>query len=722
MKQLIQNFKTGELYVDELPMPALKEGMVLVQNAYSLISAGTEGSTVKIGRANLINKARQRPDLVRQVIDNYHREGLQSTWAKVRTKLDSLKALGYSTSGTVLASLDSNHQFKPGDRVACAGQDYASHSEVIAVPQNLVVKIPDSVSSKDAAFTTLGAIALQGIRQTEPTLGETICVIGLGLLGQLTCELLKANGCRVFGIDLNDYQITKANERGTTAINRNCASLIQICKNYTNGHGFDSVIITAASNSNDPIELASEIVRKKGKVVVVGSVKMDIPRDPHFYRKELELRMACSYGPGRYDVAYEEEGHDYPIAYVRWTEQRNMLTFVQLLESKAIEVSHLITHIFSIEEANQAFDLILNKHPEPHLAILLKYDQDLSNRWSMLPLNKNPLNQINVGFIGAGSFAQSYLIPMLKKHNNVSLEGVVTTKGLSSKNVGNKFGFNFCSTDHIDVIENPSINTVFIATTHSSHSDLCMDAVRAGKNVFVEKPLAINEDQLAAIIRTREAHPDCLLMVGFNRRFAPLSKFIKNTFNEISDPIVVHIRVNAGHIPGDHWIMRPGIGGGRVIGEICHFVDLIQYFTSSFPTRVYADSINSNNDELTDSENLSIVIKLANGSIGNIVYYANGDKSLPKEYIEISGGNIVGIINDFRDAVIYRDNKSIKKRISGKGHQEQIDEFLNAICNAAESPIPFESLCLTTLTTFRIMESLQTGLPQTIHLTNKKMN
>ncbi|HVF80715.1 MAG TPA: zinc-binding alcohol dehydrogenase [Flavisolibacter sp.] len=435
MKQLIQNFKTGDLYVDEVPLPSIKEGMVLVENQFSLISAGTERGTVKVAQSNLLGKARQRPDLVAQVLQNIKKEGLSATLNKVRTKLDSLKALGYSTCGTVLASLDKNGTFKPGDRVACAGQDYASHAEIVAIPQNLVAKIPDNVPFEDAAFTTLGAIALQGVRQTEPQLGERICVIGLGLLGQITCQLLKANGCAVLGIDLNERLIALASETAATkALHRNDPNLLAACDNFTKGHGFDAIIITAAAPSNDPIELSAQIARKKGKIIVVGAVKMDIPRDPHFYRKELDLRMSCSYGPGRYDTKYEDNGTDYPFAYVRWTEQRNMEAFLDLLARKAIDISPLITHVFDIDNAEQAYDIILGKTKEPHIGILLKYTANSAKRNTLVQVKNSPLSSINVGFIGAGSFAQSYLIPNAKAWG-ASLDGVVTSKGISSKNV-----------------------------------------------------------------------------------------------------------------------------------------------------------------------------------------------------------------------------------------------------------------------------------------------
>ena len=472
MKQLIQNFKTGDLYVDEVPMPAIKEGMVLVENHFSLISAGTERGTVKVAQSSLLGKARQRPDLVAQVLQNIKKEGLAATINKVKTKLDSLKALGYSTCGRVLASLDKNGLFKPGDLVACAGQDYASHAEIVAVPQNLVAKIPENVSLKEAAFTTLGAIALQGVRRAEPTLGEKICVIGLGLLGQITCQLLRANGCSVFGIDLNDHLVALANEIfADKALHRNNQNLMAACDNFTNGNGFDAIIITAATPSNDPIELSAQLARKKGKVVVVGAVKMDIPRDPHFYRKELELRMSCSYGPGRYDPKYEDNGTDYPFAYVRWTEQRNMEAFLDLLSRKAIDIKPLITHVFDINDAGNAYDIILGKTKEPYIGILLKYEQNEKKHKPLVQIKHSLLSSVNAGFIGAGSFAQSYLIPNVKAWG-ASLDGVVTSTGISSKNVADKFKFNFCSSEASDILDNEKINTVFIATPHSSHAEL----------------------------------------------------------------------------------------------------------------------------------------------------------------------------------------------------------------------------------------------------------
>jgi len=713
MKQLIQNFKTGELYVDEVPVPSLSHGTVLVENEFSLISAGTERSTVKVAQASILGKARQRPDLVAQVMQNIKKEGLSATLTKVRTKLDSLKALGYSTSGRVIASSDTHGNFKPGDRVACGGQDYASHAEIVAIPQNLVAKIPDNVTFEEAAFTTLGAIALQGVRQAEPRLGEKICVIGLGLLGQITCQLLRANGCSVFGIDLSDTLIEIAKKSAADqALNRNDQNLISACNSFTNGHGFDAIIITAATQSNDTIELSAEITRKKGKIIVVGAVKMDIPRDPHFYKKELDLRMSCSYGPGRYDSFYEESGNDYPFAYVRWTEQRNMEAFLELLSKKAVDVKPLITQVFDIAEANQAYDIVLGKTGVPHIGILLKYSSNTSKQRTIIQSKNSPLTQINTGFIGAGSFAQSYLIPNVKSFG-ASLDGVVTSRGITSKNVADKFSFNFCSTEPDDVLSRKEINTVFIATPHSSHADLVVKALKENKNVFVEKPVAISPDQLNSV-RDIASKSSQMLMVGFNRRFAPVCRTIKKEFISVNEPLVINIRINAGLIPKESWIQNPEVGGGRIVGEICHFIDLMQFFTGSDPVRVFAESINTEDSQITSNDNIAIIIKFDNGSVGNLTYLANGDKSLPKERIEVFGAGTVGVINDFRDGLLFRNGKVTKLKSTGKGHKEEIESFLNSIKEGKESPIPFNSIFLTTMTTFKILDSLQTGLPQSI--------
>ena len=715
MKQVIQNFKTGSLYIDELPVPGISTGMVLVENKFSLISAGTERGTVKVGKSSLLGKAKQRPDLVAQVLQNIKKEGLSATLDKVRTKLDSLKALGYSTAGTVLSSMDTNGLYKTGDRVACAGQDYASHAEVVSIPQNLTARIPDNVSFEEASFTTLGAIALQGVRQADVKLGEKVCVIGLGLLGQITGQLLKANGCSVFGIDISEKLIQLAGEISVhTAVNRNDSNLVAACQTFTNGHGFDVVIITAAAASNDPIELSGEITRKKGKVIVVGAVKMDVPREPFYYKKELELKMSCSYGPGRYDVGYEELGNDYPFGYVRWTEQRNMEAFLDLLSKKLLNIQPLITHVFDIDDAEKAYDIVLGKNPEPSIGILLKYSASGKIHSSKVQVKSNPLATVNAGFVGAGSFAQSYLIPNVKACG-ASLDTVITSKGITSKNVADKFGFNACSSNLEDVLNRKEINTVFIATPHSLHAREVIGSLKAGKSVFVEKPLAINQEELDEIIAVKERH-DYPVMVGFNRRFSPLSSEIKKAFANAGEPLVINIRVNAGFIPKDHWTQVPEIGAGRIIGEMCHFVDLMQFFTGAEPIKVHAECIATANDKLKADDNIVIVIRFSDGSVGNLSYLANGDKALAKEYIEVFGAGKTGIIDNFLEGAVYADNKKTKLKHTGKGHKQEVAAFIDALTKGTPAPISFRSICLTTLTTFKIIDSLATGLPQQIEL------
>lgn len=711
MKQLIQNFKTGALYVDEVPLPSLSSGMVLIENRFSLISAGTERGTVSVAKASLLGKAKQRPDLVKQVMMNIKKEGLKATIDKVTTKLDSLKALGYSTAGVVTASMDTNGYFKAGDRVACAGQDYASHAEMVSVPQNLVVKIPDNVSFKEASFTTLGAIALQGVRQADPTLGENVCVIGLGLLGQLTCQLLKANGCNVFGIDVSQGMVDFTNTNNVAlAMNRNDSSMMSALDGFTNGYGFDKVIITAAAPSNDPIVLSTEILKRKGVIVLVGAVPIEIPREPDFYRKELEFKISTSYGPGRYDVSYEEEGNDYPYGYVRWTEQRNMQAFLKLISNGSLDLKPLITHVFDIDDAEKAYDIVLGKVKEKFIGILLKYPENDKKAKTLVSVNSSAIKNINIGFIGAGSFAQSYLLPTAKELG--SLDTVVTNTGINSKNVATKFGFGKSSTNSSDVMDNDKINTVFIATQHNTHAKFVLQSIKAKKHIFVEKPLAMNEDELREIVSAYDGS-DKLLMVGFNRRFAPVSVKLKEEFANIGEPLVMNFRVNAGFIPKEHWTQTEA-GGGRIIGEICHFIDLMQYFSDSLPVKIYADCIDTTSAKLKNDDNLVVNIKFANGSVGTLTYIANGDKAMPKERFEISAGGKIGVIDDFKGGEIYKNNKIEKIKLAGKGHKQEVQSFLEAVRNGKASPISFESIAYTTLATYKIIDSLNTGLPQEI--------
>jgi len=715
MKQVVQSFKSGEMAVKEVPVPTLQQKYVLVENSSSLISSGTERGTVNVAKANLLDKARQRPDLVKQVLHNIQKEGIAATIDKVKTKLDSPKALGYSTAGIVKASLDSHNKFKPGDRVACAGQDLASHAEVVAIPQNLVAKIPDNVSFEEAAFTTLGAIALQGVRQADPKLGEYICVVGLGLIGQITGQLLKASGANVFGVDLNSTLVKLATGFSCDVANeRKNKHLIENSLQFTNGYGFDKVIIAASTSSNDPIELAAELSRKKGCVVIVGAVGMNVPRDPHFYRKELDLKMSCSYGPGRYDPGYEELGNDYPLGYIRWTEQRNMDAFLEAIAKKKIDLQPLITHRYNIDEALKAYELVVNPEAEFNLGVVLNYPER-EGKYSTVVLSTNSeLNpeQPCVSFIGAGSFAQSYLIPNIKPAGG-ALVAVNTSRGINASHVAEKFGFSKAEPEPGNLIHDTECNTVFIATRHDTHANYANEALKAGKNVFVEKPLALNSDELEQLKDIYEKS-DKILMVGFNRRFSKAATIVSDFFKDYQGPLTFNFRVNAGDIPAEHWTQIDEIGGGRVVGEACHFIDLMQYFCDSLPKSTFAQSLTGLSEVKTNSDNLIISLTFEDGSIGNLSYFSNGDKSLPKEQLEVFGGGKVAIINDFKSVTVYANNKSKSLKVSGKGQKEEVGDFLQAIAKGSESPVSFESLYTTTLATFKILDSLKTGLPQSI--------
>ena len=646
------------------------------------------------------------------MFSGFRKDGFAETLNRVRTKLETLKELGYSSAGTVLASMDTQGRFKPGDRVACGGGGYASHAGVIAVPQNLIVKVPASVGLDSAAFTTLGAIAMQGVRQANPRLGEFACVIGLGLLGQITAQILRANGCQVFGVDTAESMVALAAKHSChTACTRSDEGLEPALAAFTGGHGFDCVIITAATQSTDPVELATATLRQKGAIVIVGAVPMNIPREPHFYKKELELKISCSYGPGRYDSTYEEQGHDYPYGYVRWTENRNMEAFVKLLENRSVDVQPLVTHVFEIEDAAKAYDIVTGKVPERHLGILLKYSGETETE----PVEAAPRHAsgetLNIAFIGAGSFAQKFLIPFARQRGD--LLSVVTSRGVTAKSVGEKFGFRSYSTDTHNVLADRAVNTVFIATRHDTHAMFAAAALESGKNVFVEKPLALHEDELAEVVEAASRRSDCRLMVGYNRRFSPLARQAREVFQRVSGPLLINYRVNAGLLPREHWTQTEQ-GGGRILGEVCHFVDLMQYLTGSEPVGVYAISVTANNTQIPDHDNIIISLRFQNGSVGQISYLACGDKLLSKERIEIFGGGQSFIIDDFRVGEHYVGGSRRRLKLPGKGHEEEVDAFLRAIRDGGPSPIPLDSLALTSVVTFAIIDSLHTGLPQTV--------
>ncbi len=704
MEQLTQNLKDGHMQLLEVPFPALGPGQVLVRNHYSLISAGTEGKTVKDARLGYIGKARARKEEVKKVIQTAKTLGLMETYRLVMNKLDAPSALGYSCAGEVIAVSDDVKDFRIGDRVACGGAT-AVHAEVVVIPVNLCVKLKDQVNMPEAAFTTLGAIAMQGVRQADLKLGENCVVIGLGLLGQITSQLLRASGVTVTGIDIDQRQVDQALKYSCDhTFNRNNEQLEQAIAQLTDGHGTDAVIITAATTSTDPIDLAGSLCRKKGKVIIVGAVPTGFQRK-NFYNKELDLRMSCSYGPGRYDSEYEEQGIDYPFAYVRWTENRNMQAFADLMAAGRINIRPLVTHTFPFQDAKKAYDLILAR-TEPFAGIVLEYDLKKTLQ-SRVTLNTGitAASDAKVGMIGAGSFGQNFLLPALK--GKATLVNIATARPNNARNVADKFGFAQCTGNADEVIADKNINTVFIATRHDSHARYVKAAVEQGKNVFTEKPLCLYPHELEEIAAAWKEHP-VRLMVGYNRRFAPLTLQLKKQLNSTL-PVSVIYRINAGIVPKEHWIHDPKTGGGRIIGEVCHFIDYCSFIAGS---KINAISAYAMKDPSGLSDTITISMKMENGSIASIAYFSNGNKDLPKEYIEVFNGGLVGIIEDFKELRLLGPKGTRKEKgVMDKGHKAEVDAFIRSVNEGTPCPIPFDEIYNTTDYTFKAIESIITGAP-----------
>jgi predicted dehydrogenase/threonine dehydrogenase-like Zn-dependent dehydrogenase len=706
MNQLTQKLGSGEMLIQEIPYPQLGKGMIIVKNHYSIISAGTEGSTVTAARKSLIGKAKERPQQVKQVLDVLRKQGPIQTYRAVMKKLDAYSPLGYSSAGEVVEVGEDVTEFEVGDLVACAGAGYANHAEIITVPKNLCVKLSENSNLKNAAYNTLGAISLQGVRQADLRLGETCAVIGLGLLGQITCLLLRSSGVNVIGIDISESSVNTAikNDAVDLGLKRDISGIEDRILTYTKGIGVDAVIIAAATSSLDPINFAGVIARKKGKVVVLGAVPTGFDRDPFWYRKELELKMACSYGPGRYDLNYEEKGIDYPAAYVRWTEKRNMEAFQHLLATNRIDIDYLTTHEFPFDDAPKAFDLVVNK-TESYIGIALKYDANKKHSQEKIVVNNSTAQgKINISFIGAGSYAQGNLLPNIPSNEKVQRIGVLTNTGTTSKRVAEKFKFQFCATKEEDVLDEKT-NTIFIATRHDSHADYVIKGLMKSKNIFVEKPLCLNEEELV-VIKEAQRKSGTALMVGFNRRFSPLSTIVKSKYGNA--PMTMIYRVNAGFIPADTWIQDMEIGGGRIIGEACHFIDYLTFLNGSLPTKVSAQALPDPNG-LNDTVN--IMIQFENGSTGIIAYYANGSKELPKEYIELFCLGSTAIISDFRELKIYGKGKATSKKLfnQNKGQQEMVEAFMNGILKNGSAPIAIDEIYAVTSASFKVLESIKNG-------------
>ena len=706
MKQLLQNVKNGKSTVEDVPVPTPREGQALVKTEASLVSAGTERMVVEFAEKSLVGKARSRPDLVKQVLDKARREGLVNTAQAALNRLDQPMALGYSSAGTIVALGKNMQGFKVGQRVACAGGGYAVHAEYNVVPRNLITSLPKNVDFESAAFTTLGAIALHGFRLAEPQIGESVAIIGLGLLGLLAAQIARAAGCNVLGIDVDPPRITLASSLGLQAVRR--ADAFDSTVVFTANRGFDVILICADTKSNDPVELAGAIARDRARVVATGAVGLSFPRKV-YYEKEISFINSRSYGPGRYDWNYEEEGNDYPPGYVRWTEGRNFEAVVDLMAKRQLQVKPLITHRFDINEATKAYEVITGKKNEKFLGVLLTYPEGKikGERRVVFPgIIHLPSSVVNLGVLGAGSFANSILLPSIQKAGDIQLVGIASSGGLHAQHTGKKFGFQYATSNDDDIINDPKVNTIAILTRHDTHAELVVKALKAGKHVFVEKPLAINNVQLSAIRKQLLKTDQCILTTGFNRRFAPLAQSLSSFLSSRTEPMHVHYRVNAGAIPLNHWTQDPESGGGRIIGESCHFVDLITFLVGAAPVTVSAHALPDNGRYRED--NVSMTFTFSDGSIGIVDYLANGDKSFPKERVEVFCGGQIAVLDDFVSLQTVKDGK--KKEIKGTQNKGWVDEwkaFAKTIREGGEPPIPYEQLIGVTKSTFTAIESLR---------------
>jgi predicted dehydrogenase/threonine dehydrogenase-like Zn-dependent dehydrogenase len=720
MKQLLQQVSGGEIEVVDVPAPKLLPGCVLVRTAASLVSVGTERASSEFARKNMLQKARMRPDLVREVWNKVRRDGVVSALAAVRSRMDQPSAPGYSSAGTVIAIGEGVTDIRPGDRVACAGAGHAVHAEFACIPRLLLARIPadSEVSFDHAAATTVGAVALHGVRTADVKLGDMVGVIGLGLLGQLTVQILKAAGCRVVGMDIDRGRVDLALRLGADAASDSTTAFFDACMQQSSGRGADAVLITAQTTSSDPVNLAAEVARDRAVIVAVGTVGMTLERRP-FYEKELDFRISRSYGPGRYDAAYEQKGVDYPIGYVRWTETRNMEAFLQLLADGKVDVGALITHRFPIDQAQSAYDVIAGKAQQPFLGVLITYPER-AEETRLVTVSRDAgattvsgTKSVAIGLLGAGTFANSTLLPVIKRVGGATLVGVCAANGSHSHHTAKKFGFSYSATDEDSLINDAAINTVVVATRHHLHARQVLAALNSGKQVFCEKPLCLNEDELRDIVRVYEDQPSLgkpLLMVGFNRRFAPLAVRLESFLRGIHEPLALHYRVNAGFIPADHWLNDPEQGGGRVIGEVCHFVDFLSFLVGAAPIEVQAHSLA--NPGKYSNDNVICSLRFADGSQGTISYLANGDKSYSKERVEVFGGGAVAVLEDFRRLDLVRGSQKQVFRSflrQDKGHRGEWEAFIAALRTGGDSPIPLAEIVTTMLATFALEKSRSSG-------------
>lgn len=702
MKQIIQDLKNGKTILEEIPMPLVRRGAVLIKTHRSLVSLGTEKMLVEFGRGNLITKARQQPDKVKQVLDKIKTEGLMPTLEAVFNKLGEPLPLGYCNAGEVIAVGEGVTEFAIGDRVASNGH----HAEVVCVPKNLVAKIPDNVSYEEASFAVIGSIGLQGIRLVNPTLGETVVVVGLGLIGLLTAELLVANGCNVIGFDYDQRKVDLAQQKGVLAYNSANGDVVKIVESLTHQIGADAVLITASTSSNDVISQAAKMSRKRGRIVLVGVIGLDIKRDD-FYKKELSFQVSCSYGPGRYDEDYEQKGMDYPIGFVRWTEKRNFETILQAISKRQISVTDLITERVPLKD----YLTIYNNLGKGSIASILEYTPDQVQEASTIEVVQKGWKGSGkgiIGIIGAGNFTKMTVMPALKQ-SGAQYKYISSAGGLTATSLAKKYGIAQATTDYRQILEDQDVDLVIITTRHDLHAGLVTEVLQSGKHVFVEKPLAIDPEGLAAISDVyRTVGNGASVNVGFNRRFSPYAQKAKSLIGEAGADLNMIATMNAGFIPKDVWVQDMKTGGGRIIGEACHFIDLMQFFSGGKVSSVVMSGLGAHPEENTD--NAIITLRFANGAQGVIHYFSNGSKSYPKERIELYTQGRTLIIDNFRKMIGYGFGRFSSLR-SGldKGHKAQFKALVEAVKTTGQPLIPFEDIINTTQASFAALESLRSG-------------
>jgi predicted dehydrogenase/threonine dehydrogenase-like Zn-dependent dehydrogenase len=704
MKQILQNLATGDTIVADIPAPCAGAGQILIHTSASLISAGTERMLVDFGKAGWIAKARQQPDKVRQVIEKMKTDGIAATLGAVRSKLDQPLTLGYCNVGRVAAIGAGVSGFTAGDRVASNGK----HAEVVAVPRNLCARIPDGVSDEAAAFTVIGAIGLQGIRLADPKLGECVVVIGLGIIGLITVQLLRAQGCRVLGVDFDAGRLELARSFGAETVNPAAGEdVLARAMAFSRGAGVDAVIITASTKSNDPVTQAAQMSRKRGRIILVGVVGLELSR-ADFYEKELSFQVSCSYGPGRYDPAYEEGGQDYPIGFVRWTEQRNFEAVLDLMASGALDMAPLVSHRFDIERADNAFALLTSG--QPSLGILLTYPAvspaSLDARTVRLAPAPAPA-PASVAFLGAGNYAGRILMPAFKMAG-AHLATVVSGGGVTARHFARKHGFSEASTDSTAISGDPAIDTIVIATRHDAHAGQVLAALQAGKHVFCEKPLCLTLDEFHAIETEILARPTQQLMVGFNRRFAPLTVKAKAILDRLSGPKALIMTVNAGAIPAGHWTQDPAVGGGRIVGEACHFIDLLRHLAGAPIISFEILPLGKTPGQTVPVDNVTIGLAFADGSTGTIHYLANGHKGFPKERLEVFAGGRILQLDNFRKlrGWGWKGFSSIGNWRQDKGQNACVAAFVDAVKIGATCPVPIAETLEVSRVTIEIAGAL----------------